>query len=217
MERLSAVASAASSLPERTTMASATSGYVSWYEDFISSHKGRREVRYYLKRSDGSLDLAVVGKEKSLRHMSYHYALQNRFLNSVGLFLSRTKLKSRREVVEWLSSVVSDSQRKTSHPSDRIVDKEGADARPSNAEPLKDVQPLRLGQYTRDFSWIGCPWTCKRKRRHYPSFSRNGVKISVHDFVYVLAEEGKRLVAYLEDMYEDCRSNRMVVISVLNA
>ena len=101
------MASAASSLPERTTMASATSGYVSWYEDFISSHKGRREVRYYLKRSDGSLDLAVVGKEKSLRHMSYHYALQNRFLNSVGLFLSRTKLKSRREVVEWLSSVVS--------------------------------------------------------------------------------------------------------------
>ncbi|XP_023538637.1 uncharacterized protein LOC111799489 isoform X1 [Cucurbita pepo subsp. pepo] len=212
MERLSAVASAASSLPERTTMASATSGYVSWYEDFISSHKGRREVRYYLKRSDGSLDLAVVGKEKSLRHMSYHYALQNRFLNSVGLFLSRTKLKSRREVVEWLSSVVSDSQRKTSQPSDRIMDKEGADARPSNAEPLKDVQPLRLGQYTRDFSWIGCPWTCKRKRRHYPSFSRNGVKISVHDFVYVLAEEGKRLVAYLEDMYEDCRSNRMVVV-----
>lgn len=104
MERLSAVATVAS-LPERTTTVAC--GFVSWYEVFVSSDRGRREVHYYLKRGDGSSDLAVVGKEKSLRHMSYHYALQNRFLNSVGLFSSLTKLKSRREVVEWLSSVVS--------------------------------------------------------------------------------------------------------------
>lgn len=210
MERLSAVASAAS-LPERTTIAAATCGFVSWYEVFVSSDRGRREVHYYLKRGDGASDLAVVGKEKSLRHMSYHYALQNQFLNSLGLFSSLTKLKSRREVIEWLSAVVSESKRKTAQPSDRM-DIEGEDAFPSNVGPQKDVQQIKLGQYTRDFSWLGCPWTCKRKRRHYPSFSRNGVKISVHDFVYVLAEEGKRLVAYLEDMYEDSRSNRMVVV-----
>ncbi|XP_022135802.1 uncharacterized protein LOC111007667 isoform X2 [Momordica charantia] len=93
-----------------------------------------------------------------------------------------------------------------------MMDRDGADACPSQDGPLKDVQQIKLGQHTRDFSWLGCPWTCKRKRRHYPSFSRNGIKISVHDFVYVLAEEGKRLVAYLEDMYEDSRSNRMVVV-----
>lgn len=97
----------AASLPERATIAAAPCGFVSWYEVFVSSDRGRREVHYYLKSGDGASDLAVVGKEKSLRHMSYHYALQNRFLNSLGLFTSLTKLKSRREVVEWLSSVVS--------------------------------------------------------------------------------------------------------------
>lgn len=88
------------------TAASATSsfGFVNWEEVFVSSDKGKREVHYFLKRGDGSSDLAVVGKEKSLRHMSYHYAFRNRSLFSS---LSLAKLKSRREVVDWLNSIVS--------------------------------------------------------------------------------------------------------------
>lgn len=80
-------------------------GYVSWEEVNVSTDKGRREIRYYLKRIDGGLDLAIVGKEKSLRHMSYHYAVRNRsILSAMG---PSSKLKSRREVIYWLNSIVS--------------------------------------------------------------------------------------------------------------
>lgn len=36
--------------------------------------------------------------------------------------------------------------------------------------------------------------------------------LQAQEFVFVLAEEGKRLVAYLDDMYEDTRGNKMVVV-----
>ncbi|KAB1999851.1 hypothetical protein ES319_D12G189900v1 [Gossypium barbadense] len=184
-----------------------TAAYVSWDEVNVSSDKGRRVVHYYLKRRDGVSDLAVIGKEKSLRHMSYHFAIKNR-----SLFFSSTsfyKLKSRREVVNWLNSVVSDSSSRESHCSvDGIWN--GKEVKSMDFGAVKDLQSQKLVQ--KEFLWLGSSWTCKRKKKHYESFRRNGVIISVHDFVYVLAEENKRLVAYLEDLYEDSRGNKMVVV-----
>ena len=72
----------------------------------MSSDRGRREVHYYLKRNDGSSDLAVIGKEKSLRHISYHYAIRNRSLLSIAPSSSLLKLRSRRELIDWLNSIV---------------------------------------------------------------------------------------------------------------
>lgn len=173
--------------------------YVSWEEVFVSSDKGRREVHYFLKRRVGGSDLAVVGKEKSLRHMSYRYAIKTA---SLGPYL---KLKSRREVVDWLDAVVSDSS-----PGDAVV--MGKHGYEPELGTSKDNQLPKVRHSTKEFSWIGCPWTCRKRRKHYQAFKRNGFQISVHGFVFVLAEEDKRLVAYLEDLYEDSRGNKMVVV-----
>ncbi|PPS00407.1 hypothetical protein GOBAR_AA20252 [Gossypium barbadense] len=86
----------------------------------------------------------------------------------------------------------------------------GKDVKSMDFGAVKDLQSQKLVQ--KEFLWLGSSWTCKRKKKHYESFRRNGVIISVHDFVYVLAEENKRLVAYLEDLYEDSRGNKMVVV-----
>ncbi|XP_057962413.1 uncharacterized protein LOC131153984 isoform X2 [Malania oleifera] len=88
----------------------------------------------------------------------------------------------------------------------------GTDSSELDITSFKDVQLRKLGHHTKEFLWLGSSWSCRKRRKHYESFRRNGVKISVHDFVYVLAEEGKRLVAYLEDMYEDSRGNKMVMV-----
>ncbi|KAJ1385304.1 Bromo adjacent-like proteiny [Sesbania bispinosa] len=170
-------------------------GYVSWEELFISSDRGRRVIHYLLKRRGGGSDLALIAKEKSSRHMSYHYALRDA---SLGPFL---KLKSRREAIDWLDSIVSGSSAR--------VGKHGYEP---EIGTFKDNQLQKSQPITREFTWLGSPWTCRKRRKHYQSFKRNGFQISVYDFVFVLAEENKRLVAYLDDMYEDSRGSKMVVV-----
>ncbi|KAH6771397.1 hypothetical protein C2S52_016200 [Perilla frutescens var. hirtella] len=189
---------------------SAAAAYAGWEEVVVSTEKGRREVHYYLKRcggGGGGRDLVIVGKEKSARHMSYRYMIKdNKLLLSILNGASRLKLRSRREVVDWLNSILSGERPNCSRQFGGCMDRNLDD------DVIEDVMRQKIGHYKSEFKWLGSSWMCRKRRTHYQSFCRNGAVISAQEFVYVLAEEGKRLVAYLDDIYEDARGNKMVVV-----
>ncbi|KAJ0430885.1 hypothetical protein HanHA300_Chr17g0674201 [Helianthus annuus] len=87
--------------------------YVNWQQVCSTNNRGRKEIRFYLKRPSGTYDLAVIGKQKKLGHRlntpsssEYRFRYANRdelMLSSLNL---PSKLRSRREVIDWLNSVV---------------------------------------------------------------------------------------------------------------
>ncbi|XP_021723834.1 uncharacterized protein LOC110691232 isoform X1 [Chenopodium quinoa] len=188
-------------LPATAKTATKEVVYVGWEEVYVCREKGRREIHYVLKRKDGGSDLAVIAKEKSLRHMTYRFLLD---------YSSFVKPKSKKEVVDWLNSFTPESPTPVSPQSGGST--YGSEPDVLDVETIKAIQLRKLGHNTKEFQWLGSQWTCKKKRKHYKAFRRNGVKFMVNQFVRVLAEENKRLVAYLDDMYEDVKGNKMVVV-----
>lgn len=82
--------------------------FVEWKEHFVSQERGNRVVHYFLKDSSGESILAVVGTERSVRHM--FYVVSEEFLQAHGnesSISANYKWRSRREVVDWLTSMLS--------------------------------------------------------------------------------------------------------------
>ncbi|KAK4797314.1 hypothetical protein SAY86_029640 [Trapa natans] len=91
--------------------------FVEWKEQFVSQERGNRVVHYLLKNSSREYVLTIVGTERSLRHM--FYVVADEFVQSYGSQVgihSGFKWRSRREVVDWLTSMTSKS-RSTLHGS----------------------------------------------------------------------------------------------------
>ena len=63
-------------------LAAARARWTQWEEVVVSNDRGSRLVHYYLRGNGEAKELAVVGRERSPRHMSY--AVQGRFLRALA-------------------------------------------------------------------------------------------------------------------------------------
>ncbi|GFP80470.1 hypothetical protein PHJA_000190400 [Phtheirospermum japonicum] len=188
--------------------------FVEWKEQYVSKERGNRVVHYFLKDNSGESILAVVGTERSVRHM--FYVVAEEFLSARGADSSVQagfRWRSRREVVNWLTSMLSKQHRRgdyaTSHKDtlSSEVNTQQAQMPPHKGRIAKNLKGHHLG-----ISWSGSSWACVKQLKHYPAFRRNGISIAVQSFVFVMAEKDNRYIAYLEDMYEDRKCQKKVKV-----
>ncbi|KAJ0980129.1 hypothetical protein J5N97_008384 [Dioscorea zingiberensis] len=190
--------------------------FVEWREEFVSRERGSRVVRYHLEDSSGGSHLAVVGTERSLRHM--FYAIAEEFCHEYGAD-SCLKWRSRREVIDWLSAFISPHQPHSKLPKNDLLPTVGADTAAERAtspgtylrKPL-DQPGRNLRSHKSDITWTSDSWTCGKLLRHYKAFCRNGTMITTHSFVLVMSEGENRYLAYLDDMYEDKKGQKKVKV-----
>ncbi|XP_010939253.1 uncharacterized protein [Elaeis guineensis] len=191
--------------------------FVKWREEFISQERGSRVVHYYLEDSKGDSHLAVVGTERSLRHMLY--VVSEQFCQAYGpdkSGVSCLKWRSRREVVDWLTSFLpaktctpsNSKSAKYEVPQSLIADVEVNGFNETGGYLFKHTDK----GHNSDIMWSGVSWTCGKQLRHYQAFCRNGTTIATHSFVLVMSEVVNRYLAYLEDMYEDKKGQKKVKV-----
>ncbi|KDO78519.1 hypothetical protein CISIN_1g006118mg [Citrus sinensis] len=195
-------------------------GFVSWEEHIICHERGSRVVHFYLKDKSGTLVLAVVGTERSIRHMIY--VVSDEFLNvcgSEGSINASMKWRARREVVDWLTLLVSKCQPPLEFPNSQVDDSTQdfgslhllTSRLTYHQTYLPDHMVIRkLKVQNSDIEWSGIAWNCTKQLKHYPSFCRNGTVIAVHSFVFITAEEESHRLGYVEDMYEDKKGQKKV-------
>ncbi|EXB36083.1 hypothetical protein L484_018242 [Morus notabilis] len=190
--------------------------FVEWKEQFVSQERGNRVVHYFLKDSVGESVLAVVGTERSVRHM--FYVIADEFLQAHGKENSihaGFKWRSRREVVDWLTSMLSKQHLhgdRSDSPTHDLAQALGFPEYPTQGPDITGRLPKNCRGRKSDIVWSGSPWMCGKQLKHYPAFCRNGITIAVQSFVFVMANGENHYIAYLEDMYEDKRGQKKVKV-----
>ncbi|RVW30252.1 hypothetical protein CK203_088666 [Vitis vinifera] len=72
--------------------------------------------------------------------------------------------------------------------------------------------PRKLKAQNSDIVWSGDAWICTKQLKHYPAFCRDETTISVHSFVFIMAEDESNYLGYLEDLYEDRKGQKKVKV-----
>ncbi|CAN1773476.1 DUF724 domain-containing protein 3 [Linum perenne] len=193
--------------------------FVEWKEQFVSQERGNRVVHYFLKDSSGEFILAVVGTERSVRHM--FYVVAEEFVQAYGAENSihaGFKWRSRREVVDWLTSMLSKQHIQGDHSKLAKCDPGQAlelQEFPATSFGCQQMQARHLrivNGHRSNIVWSGVSWACGKQLKHFPAFCRNGTTIAAQSFVFVMAKGENHYVAYLEDMYEDRRGQKKVKV-----
>ncbi|KAL8142183.1 hypothetical protein V2J09_015215 [Rumex salicifolius] len=197
-----------------------SSAFVEWKEEFVSQERGSRIVHYMLKDSSGESILAVVGTERSLRHMVYVVA--DEFLNAYGSANAGRggfKWRSRREVVDWLTSMLCKQKLQDSPRGGSANALESSQLHDNGLDDPQIRVALKMNNHGKglrhpytDIRWLGASWLCSKQLKHYSSFCRNETTISIQSFVFVMAQEENRYLAYIEDMYEDKKGQKKVKV-----
>ncbi|CAI0374337.1 unnamed protein product [Linum tenue] len=195
---------------------SSSVSFVEWEEHIICHERGNRVVHYYLKNALGQTMLAVIGTERSLRHMIY--VVSDGFLVACGSDLgvsASTKWRVRREVVDWLTAIVARDRGGAGFHIKDSTDSLGSFEAATGLAPFNTYLPEHVAQRKpkvekASIDWSGVASICAKQLKHYPLLTRNGTAIPVHSFVFVLAEEEHHYLGYLEDMYEDKKGKKKV-------
>ncbi|OWM81355.1 uncharacterized protein LOC116190071 [Punica granatum] len=184
--------------------------FVEWKEQFVSQERGNRVVHYILKDSAGESVLAIVGTERSVRHM--FYVVAEEFVESYGVQIgihSGFKWRSRREVVDWLTSMISKPCDSPDNDSTRSM---GSFEFPVNEAQVQGFAGSIRNGGNSEIVWSGTPWSCVKQLKHFQAFCRNGITIALYSFVFVMGKGETNYLAYLEDMYEDKRGQKKVKV-----